>query len=85
MPEINYQLQQQQKFLIIGVAESGLPYYKELAETNLLRAAVGNIGSGKDTGTALLNLVLDEYNRQGFKDTIIKYVISKNLRGQIPK
>jgi hypothetical protein len=49
------------------VAESGLPYYKELAETNLLRAAVGNIGSGKDTGTALLNLVLDEYNRQGFK------------------
>ena len=42
-----------------------LPYYTELVTTNVLRAAVGDIGSGQDTGEALLRLVLEEYNRHG--------------------
>jgi hypothetical protein len=41
-----------------------LPYYAELVSTNVLRAAVGDIGSGLDTGEALLRLILDEYNRE---------------------
>ena len=63
--EINYQLQRQEQFLILGVTKSVLPYYTELIETNVLRAAVGDIGSGLDTGVALLNLIIEEYNRQG--------------------
>jgi hypothetical protein len=46
------------------VPASVLPYYAELVGTNVLRASVGDIGSGPDTGEALLKLILDEYNRE---------------------